>query len=1380
MAFHKVIGIDLGTTYSAVSVWDGKDVVIIPSAQGSNSVPSVVGLDPETKVIVGAPAQANLVSDPANTIIEVKREMGTYEREPDPQTGDPGVPTRKSFRGREYLPQEISAFILMELKRQAENYIGEPIHDAVITVPASFKEPQRAATEDAAHMARLNVKRLLNEPTAAAVCFGADKVQDDRPHVYAVYDLGGGGFDVSIVAITRDSVNVVATNGRPQLGGSDFDDRIVGYALQQIKNQHGVDLSQDPAVWQSIKREAEMRKRDLTVANAATLSLPWLTPQPSSVNVPITRATFEALIDDLLKETLACLDRAIESAAEMHDVSRNDIEQVLLVGGSTRIPRVRSMLAEHLGMEEKDIRCDFSPDEVVARGAGMVARDYNPSDGYQGEEIVIDEPGLAEQRPAMILQDVTSHTIGILVNRSDFYPVIPKGSHMPLVQVLPGIANGGRASEIPLLILQGEDKYAFNNTMVGEVRIALPEPREEGHYKFEVTFALDGNSLLNVAVKCLKPELAGQTWNTDVQCNVRATKGQIDESAKHLAEVMAAGDLPVGDASVPGQIALASQDTSVSNTFDVFISYAAADRELVRPLVERLKRDGYRVWWDAEQIAGGPPALGQLAEGIAKSSHMIACLSDNYIERDWTAFELDTNQSYDPANMRSRTIPVVVRRLTKSLPNQLAPISLRDLTGQSTYDSEYAALTRMIQRQSVSELAAIDRHASQPPLVDENVQFTVYRPRTVRPDKWYDMLAFAHLEERRPDVGEDEPDPVVEVKRQAEQVLGEQAAQFTPTTQDSSEPVPREAELTFVPEIPGVEFNPSRRSFVWEEPVHREEFRLKASAELDGQVARGTLTVLLGSIILADVNLSIRVDSSFVPKPATAETVQESARPYRNIFASYSHSDDPIVEELDQHAVAVGDRYLKDVRELRSGEVWSEALEDKIREADIFQLFWSTNSMQSDFVEQEWKYAMGLSRPYFVRPVYWEEPLPECEGRPPDELKRLHFQRIHVHPGVAQTRRRRRAGAPVADGRRNDRDSGSAVEQMQQGTTDQPNTFRNAPHRRAAAEYARRKNWKMVAEELYQGAQLEPLDLEALLLYAESLAAVDDREGAANVVKLANGRIANMVTAQLLEEAEARKWRDRFAGLGSKLSSDAPPVDISGVADSVKAAGVDELRLDTDLSKLDEGIDKIRQRQKNERIRAWMEEAQRLIAKGQFRPAVKVLDKALAADPTSAPVLILKAHCWFGLDEFDRAIELLDQVQQQALDPETFVLALILRAACARATARRVEARIKELDEAAAHQAEPEIPPYKFDAPSSEPDASPRQSRHPAVTEQRRSSARLGMVLIGVGFALGAALWGINGSWTALSWAAVGISVLIFGALWLLSSLRGAAKRSDE
>jgi len=558
MAFHKVIGIDLGTTYSAVSVWDTSkndgrgEVVVIPSPIGSNTVPSVVGLDPENKVIVGAPAQNNLMMDPGNTIIEVKREMGEYERPPDPQTGDPGVPRKIRFRDRDYLPQEVSAFVLMELKRMAENYIGEPIHDAVITVPAYFKDPQKGATADAAAMARLNLKRLLNEPTAAAVCFGADKAQDGGNHIYAVYDLGGGTFDVSIIQVSEGNVSVVGTGGNPRLGGGDFDDRITGYALQQIKEKHGVDLSKDPLIWSRIKREAEMRKRELSAANMAVLNLPFLTPQ-LSVNIPITRATFESIISDLLANSLECLDIAIQSAYEANGIQRDEIEQVLLVGGSTRIPRIRTMLAEHLGMEEKDVRCDFNPDEVVSRGAAIVAREYNPSEGYEGKEIVIDtssDGGAAAQAPGLVLQDVTSHSLGVNTNQSDFSVIIPKESRLPAEVTRNDYTNGGQYTELPVLIFQGEDPVSFNNTLIGRLMITELDPsKPAGSYRFGVTFTLNLDGLLSVSVKELS---LNKEWTTKFECNVRTSKPLMDEKAAQLAEEMAGGTSP-GDDGVAAQ-----------------------------------------------------------------------------------------------------------------------------------------------------------------------------------------------------------------------------------------------------------------------------------------------------------------------------------------------------------------------------------------------------------------------------------------------------------------------------------------------------------------------------------------------------------------------------------------------------------------------------------------------------------------------------------------------------------------------------------------------------------------------------------------------------------------------------------------------------------
>jgi hypothetical protein len=281
---------------------------------------------------------------------------------------------------------------------------------------------------------------------------------------------------------------------------------------------------------------------------------------------------------------------------------------------------------------------------------------------------------------------------------------------------------------------------------------------------------------------------------------------------------------------------------------------------------------------------------------------------------------------------------------------------------------------------------------------DENVQFTVYRPRVIKPLVWNTMLVFAHLSEKRPDADAQAPDPIQEVQRQARQVLGDEIRQYQETAQDSAQAVPREGEITFLPTVPGIEFNPPSRTFLWEEDVHKEEFRLRASPQLDQQTARGRLSVFLGSILLAEVTLSIRVDSNQSVEP---QLETSTAQAYRKIFASYSHKDIAIVEQFEHYARAFGDRYLRDVNDLRAGELWSDTLGTLISEANVFQLFWSSNSMKSEFVRQEWEFALGLGRGNFIRPTYWENPLPAWPEKnlPPEELVKLHFQKIA--PAVA-------------------------------------------------------------------------------------------------------------------------------------------------------------------------------------------------------------------------------------------------------------------------------------------------------------------------------------------------------------------------------------------
>ncbi|MBD0370939.1 MAG: toll/interleukin-1 receptor domain-containing protein [Pyrinomonadaceae bacterium] len=288
-----------------------------------------------------------------------------------------------------------------------------------------------------------------------------------------------------------------------------------------------------------------------------------------------------------------------------------------------------------------------------------------------------------------------------------------------------------------------------------------------------------------------------------------------------------------------------------------------------------------------------------------------------------------------------------------------------------------------------------------PIYLDENVQFTIYRPKKIRPERWYTLLAFAHLSERPPDADEDEPDPIEVMEKEAGRILADERPEdYGRATQDSSHSIPRQSEISFVPFIEGVEFNPPSASFIWQESVHSQKFRMRASPLLDGKVARGSLSIYLGAILLAEINLRIRVTSEHaLDDRRTPKEVAETARPYRKIFPSYSHEDLEIVAQIEHYAQAVGDRYMRDVHELRSGQNWKEWMKDAIGQADIFQLFWSTNSMRSQNVRLEWEYALRLHRPNFIRPTYWENPLPQspAENLPPPELRDLHFQHVRPH-----------------------------------------------------------------------------------------------------------------------------------------------------------------------------------------------------------------------------------------------------------------------------------------------------------------------------------------------------------------------------------------------
>jgi len=518
---HLVIGIDLGTTYSAVSVFNRfeEETEIIPNPESVDTqgrarpetTPSVVSLDPQSrKVIVGWPAKRN-VADTQNTIIEIKREMGevftgalldkfhargTFRAGGDGFEGDP---LKVMFDGEWYLPQEISAFTLMKMKQIAEAHIGEPIRDAVITVPAYFKEKQKKATEEAAYLAGLYPRQILGEPTAAAICYGVDRVESDRK-VYLVFDLGGGTFDVSIISVEESQIAVLSTSGDPRLGGGDFDDAIVDWVVQELREKFQLDTSGDREKLARIKAHAEQAKKDLSSLNSVTLNLIDVWPQQPPA-LELTRERFEQLIDSLLNKSITYVDAALNQAQEQKGLRREDLDQILLVGGSTKIPYVKSKLLGYFEEDDSFVSSGLNPDEVVARGAATVALKFAPS---QGEFDIANRPDNSllntDMDEGVDVELITEHSLGVGVQNNLVRRLIDQGRSIPVSLREGGFTNAGPTDHVEVPVYQGEGEYAYQNTLIGTLRIGPMEPKPEGTHQFEVTFSLDDNGLLSMTV----------------------------------------------------------------------------------------------------------------------------------------------------------------------------------------------------------------------------------------------------------------------------------------------------------------------------------------------------------------------------------------------------------------------------------------------------------------------------------------------------------------------------------------------------------------------------------------------------------------------------------------------------------------------------------------------------------------------------------------------------------------------------------------------------------------------------------------------------------------------------------------------------------------